>query len=288
MLYEQTSIAIFSSNNTAVILTNIDGEAAYEQIRNMPLRNAPLQHLRTAIARIERGGPSADIETLPFGIPAIDAILPGGGLATAALHEIVGTGIDVEFAAAPALFAAGLLARRPGPVLWVLQRRDLFAPALAAVGLHPDRVIYAEVGGGNGAEALLVMGEGLRHPGLAGVVAEVSARVTLSASRRLHLAAQAGGAMALMLRRSTQAEGAIAAVTRWRIAPAPSGPPISGKPIPGLGPMRWRLELMRCRGGRTGNWIVEACNATGRLGLVSPLADGSAAAPRNEGTSRVA
>ena len=52
---------------------------------------------------------------LPFGIATIDTALPGGGLATAALHEIVGSGIDVEFAAAPALFAAGLLARRPGP-----------------------------------------------------------------------------------------------------------------------------------------------------------------------------
>jgi protein ImuA len=245
-------------------------------------QDIPLHHLRAAIARIERGASTTEGETLPFGIPAIDAALPGGGLPAAALHEITGSGIDVEFAAAPALFAAGLLARRPGPVLWVLQRRDLFAPALAAVGLHPDRVIYAEAG----TEALLVMEEGLRQPGLAGVVAEVSARVTLSASRRLHLAAQAGGAMALMLRRRVQAEGAIAAITRWRIGPAPSAPPVPAAPeIPGLGRMRWRLELLRCRGGRTGAWIVEACDAAGRLDLVSPLADGSAQAPEQ---SRVA
>jgi protein ImuA len=239
-------------------------------------RDASLHHLRAAIARIERAGPAAHAETLPFGVPAIDAALPGGGLPAAALHEISSSGIDIEFAAAPALFAAGLLARRFGPVLWVLQRRDLFEPALAAAGLHPDRVIYAEAGGG--AEALLVMEEGLRQPGLAGVVAEVSARVTLSASRRLHLAAQAGGAMALMLRRRTQTQGAIAAITRWRIGPAPSAPPVPGVPgIPGLGRMRWRLELLRCRSGRTGGWIVEACDAAGRLGLVSPLADRSAA-----------
>jgi hypothetical protein len=30
------------------------------------------------------------------------------------------------------------------PVLWCLRGRDLFAPALARVGLHPDRVIYCE------------------------------------------------------------------------------------------------------------------------------------------------
>ena len=234
-----------------------------------------IEQLRATIARIERDGAPASIDTIPFGIPEIDDALPGGGLAAAALHEIIGSGLDVEFAAAPALFAAGILARRPGPVLWVLERQDLFAPALAAAGLHPSRVIYAEAGRH---DALLVMEEGLRHPGLAGVVAEVSARVTLSASRRLHLAAQAGGAMALMLRRRTQAEGAVAAMTRWRIGPMPSAPPVPEAPgIPGLGRLRWRLELTRCRGGRTGCWVVEACDATGCLGLVSALADGSAA-----------
>lgn len=242
-----------------------------------------LDQLRIAVARMERAGPSPCIDTLPFGIPEIDEALPGGGLATAALHEVTGSGIDIEFAAAPALFAAGLLARRPGPVLWVLQRRDLFAPALAAAGLHPGRVILAEAGGGKGAEALLIMEEGLRHPGLAGVVAEVSARITLSASRRLHLAAQAGGAMAIILRRRPQADGAIAAVTRWRIGPLPSMPPVPRAPhVPGLGRMRWRLELLRCRGGRTGGWVVEACDASGHLGLVSPLVDGSAATAEPE------
>lgn len=237
-----------------------------------------LDHLRATIARIERGTPTPHAQTLPFGIPLIDAALPGGGLATAALHEIAGDGIDLEFAAAPALFAAGILARRPGPVLWVLQQQDLFAPALAAAGLHPARVIYAEAGRQT---ALLVMEEALRHPGLAGVVAEVSARVGLTASRRLHLAAQAGGAIGLLLRRKDQTEGALAAMTRWRIGPQPSAPPIPHAPdIPGLGRPRWRLELARCRGGRTGAWVVEGCDASGRLDLVSELADGSTAAPR--------
>ncbi len=252
--------------------------------------NAPLstlEQLRATVARIERAGVANEAGVLPFGVPELDAALPGGGLPLGALHEISGTGIDQEFAAAPALFAAGILARRPGPVLWVLERQDLFAPALAAAGLHPDRVIYAEA---QHDTALLLMEEGLQHPGLAGVVAEVSARVTLTASRRLHLAAQAGGAFALMLRRSlgrqSQAEGAVAAVTRWRIGPEPSGAhaaspggaPPGGAP-PGLGRMRWRLELTRCRGGQTGGWIMEACDATGRLGLVSPLVDRSAATP---------
>jgi len=55
------------------------------------------------------------------------------------------------------------------------------------VGLHPDRVIYAETH--RGSEVLAVAEEGLRQKGLAGVVAEV-ARLGLTASRRLQLAAE--------------------------------------------------------------------------------------------------
>lgn len=249
---------------------------------------AILEQLRATVSRIEHAGPAGtEAGMLPFGHPGIDAALPGGGLPLAALHEVAGEGIGAEFAAAPALFAAGILARHPGPVLWVLERPDLFAPALAAAGLHPARVIYAEAGRH---EALLAMEEGLRHPGLAGVVAEVSVRVSLTASRRLHLAAQAGGAMALLLRRQVrpvqhkdaEKEGALAAVTRWTLGPSPSAPPVPHAPgTPGLGRQRWRLQLTRCRGGRTGSWVVEACDATGRLGVVPALADGSAAqAPR--------
>ena len=235
-----------------------------------------LDQLRTRIAAIERNSTTTRPDTLPFGIPAIDSMLPGGGLTIAALHEVIGTGMDVEVAAAPALFAAGLLARRTGSVLWVLQRPDLFAPALAAAGLHPNRVIYARAASSN--ETLLLTEEGLRHPSLAGVVSEVFGRVSLTASRRLQLAAQAGGTLALLLRRR-QVEGAVAAVTRWRIGPEPSAPPVLHAPhVPGLGPLRWRLDLLRCRGGQTGSWIVEACDAKGRLGLVSTLADRPVAA----------
>ena len=201
-----------------------------------------------------------------------------------ALHEVAGTGPDTEHAAAAALFAAGVLARLRGPVLWALTRDDLFAPALAGVGLHPDRLIQAEAG----KQVLSVMEEGLRHPGLAGVVGELDGRLTLTASRRLQLAAEASGVTAIVLRRSRRHDDPAlaepnAAVTRWRLAALPSAPPLPHAPppdapdLPGLGRARWRLELLRCRGGDPATWIVEACDATGHLALVAELADRSAA-----------
>ena len=247
-----------------------------------PLPQA-LAALRARIAGIERGTPRRRRVTLPL-LPPIDAALPEGGLALGALHEIVSAGPDIEHGAAAALFIAGILARQRGPVLWAMERADLFAPGLAAAGLHPDRVIYAEAG--KPTLVLQTMEEGLRHPGLAGVVGELGGRLSLTDSRRLQLAAETSGVAAFALRRSRRHDDPAlgepsAAITRWRIAALPSPPPLPHAPqTPGLGRQRWRLDLLRCRGGEAASWIVEACDAKGRLGLVADLADGPAAPER--------
>jgi protein ImuA len=237
-----------------------------------------LRDLREKIARIERGGAVRPGQAVPVGVAAIDRGLPGGGLACGALHEAMGAGPDTEHAAAATLLVAGMLARLPGPVLWVLRQADLFAPGLAGVGLHPDRVIFAEAG----KDVLPAMEEGLRHGGLAAVVGEVVGRLTLAASRRLQLAAEQTGILAVVLRRSQGFDDPAlieptAATTRWRVASLPSPPVLPHAPAtPGLGRARWRLELLRCRGGEPGSWTVEACDATGCLALVADLRDGSA------------
>ncbi|HEX2724885.1 MAG TPA: damage-inducible mutagenesis protein [Beijerinckiaceae bacterium] len=206
---------------------------------------------------------------LPFGVAQIDRRLPGGGLCLGALHEVAQAGPAHAYGALATLFIAGVAARLKGPVLWCLSSRDLFAPGLAAAGLHPDRVIYAETG--KDADVLPVMEEGLRHRGLAAVVGEV-ARTGLKSTRRLHLAAEKSGCTALLLQRwgEAAANRGSAAVTRWRIAPQPS----REHPVPGLGRARWRLELVRVRGGEPASWIVEACDEKGRLAFSPDMADG--------------
>jgi protein ImuA len=240
--------------------------------------------LRERIARIERiharGAASgaargAAEPSIALGIEAIDQALPTGGIRLGALHEAASAGPDTEHATAATLFAAGILARLEGPVLWVLRQADLFAPGLAGVGLQPNRIVFAEAG----KDVLPVMEEGLRHAGLAAVVAEHTGRLSLVASRRLQLAAEQAGILAILIRRSPSFDDPAlneptAAVTRWRIAALPSPPALPHAPdTPGLGRARWKLDLTRCRGGEPGSWIVEACDATGRLGLVSDTAD---------------
>src|ERR1700761_5820229 len=158
-----------------------------------------LTQLRESIARIAhihpRGTPD---RSLPLHIPAIDNALPTGGIRLGALHEAASAGPDTEHAAAATLFIAGILARLTGPVLWVLNQADLFAPGLAAAGLDPTRIVFAEAG----KHVLPIMEEGLRHPGLAAVVAEHTGKLSLVASRRLQLAAEQTGILAILLRRS--------------------------------------------------------------------------------------
>jgi protein ImuA len=98
----------------------------------------------------------------------------------------------------------------------------------------------------------------------------------MTASRRLQLAAEKSGVLALALRRTGAAlADPTAAVSRWRVAALPSTP----LPVAGLGRPRWRIELTRCRaGGEPATWIAEGCDAQGRLGLVADLADRSPAA----------
>jgi protein ImuA len=237
-----------------------------------------LHDLRERIARIEHAhSRDAAVKSIPVGVPAIDLVLPFGGLRRGALHETASAGPDTEHATAATLFTAGILARLDGAILWVLQQPDLFAPGLAAAGLQPDRIIFAEAG----KAVLAAMEEGLRHPALAAVVAELTGRLSLVASRRLQLAAEQSGILAILVRRSRGFDDPVlkqpsAASTRWRIAALPSPPALPHAPdTPGLGRPRWRLELTRCRGGEPGSWIVEAGDATGRLDLVSDISDRS-------------
>ena len=110
-----------------------------------PRPAAEFAALRARIERLEAAGrPRSGV--LPFGVPALDAALPQGGLALGALHEVAGGGDGAVDGAAAALFAAGIAARLPGQVLWCVTRPDLFAPALRQVGLDTDRILSLEAG----------------------------------------------------------------------------------------------------------------------------------------------
>ncbi len=225
-----------------------------------------IEELRDRIAHLE-GGAARRPAVLPFGVRDIDDRLPGGGLSHGALHEIAGGGGGTVDGAAAALFAAGIAARSKGKVLWCLTRPDLFFPALAQAGLHPDRVIFCE--GDKDEDVLASMEEGLSFGGLGAVVGEL-VRLPMVSSRRLQLAAEKSGTMALVVRRwrrQTEASdfgNPTASTTRWRVSVLPS----EELPVAGVGRARWLAELMRVKAGECAEFEIGACDAKGRVCLL--------------------
>src|SRR5438270_2513035 len=259
-------------------------------------RPGRLAALRERIRHIEQ---PASHGVLPFGVAAIDRALPGGGLALGAVHEILGIGGDEEDGAAACGFIAGLLARlRRRPVLWCLKRPELYGPGLLAHGLDPARLVIVTVP--RDEDILWAIEEGLRAPGLGAVIGEIG-RLPLVAGRRLQLAAERSGITAFLLRRWRNSEEAArererpsAAVTRWRIAALPARDIDDPRLRQLIGQPRWRVELLRCRGGVPAQGVlesgvvesgdVEVADATGHVRLSPELADRPAAAvDRKEG-----
>jgi protein ImuA len=234
-------------------------------------RQARLMAVRKRLATLEA---AAGRDVAPFGDPRVDSCLPGGGLALGRWHEAVGEGMEIETAAAAAAFVAALVAplAARGAVVWVMRREDLYAPGLAGLGFPAERLI--QVCAPSEACALAALEDALGAAGVVAAIGEVEA-LDLTAGRRLQLACERGGATGFVIRRrlfggDKAAQGAAAAATRWRIASAPSEP-APGEP--GLGPPRWRVELERCRGGRTGGWIMEKSDGALPLRVVAELGD---------------
>lgn len=272
----------------------------------MPADPQLLQRLRSRIAALERGGSGTphDDDCLPLGVSEIDEHLPWGGLAAGAVHEILDgdgptsnstTKIGGALNGAVTAFAAALAGKaqraRARPIVWIAPRtgprESLYAPGLAGFGLDPADLIAVRVppGGDFAATALWTMEEALRAPTVGLVCAEIE-EMSLTASRRLQLAAETGGGLGLLLRRDTGRDGATlpptASISRWRIAALPGGPAmIAGAEYSNLpGATRWQAELLRARGGRPRSWQLEwsddgqdKSQTAGGFALVSPLRD---------------
>ncbi len=265
-----------------------------------------LDALRERIGAMERLGTGRDgrAGVMPTGVAAIDAHLPWRGLPRGCLHEIVAREGD---GAGPG-FAAYLLARLAafGPVLWLSPRPDAYAPALEQLGRPGWTRRLLLVHARRRDELLWAMEESLHAPGPAAVLGEIAA-ADMVASRRLQLAAETRGATAILLRVGAidaAARAGSVAATRWRAESAPSGElpfpspaeasaeddenelhgpqPIRWAREDEIGPARWSIGLLRCRGGRPNDWLVEKDDETDSLAVVSPLRDGQADA---EGTS---
>lgn len=252
-----------------------------------------LAALRQAVEKIERGEHGAGSATLPLGVAGIDRFLPGGGLASGAVHEVAAAqhgSKPAAFGFALALAALAQSARR-GPAVLVLSRRtfkDFGSPyghGLQKLGLDLRRLIVVETRSDK--DALWAIEETVKSKAALAMVAAALGSDRdlgrhLTESRRLSLAAAATGTP-LVLISSAAGTQASAAVTRWRIgtAAAERGRLGSDKTQP-FARSRWSVALERCRNGRTGQWLIEWDHVAHRFHLAQGLADHASLAGRGE------
>ena len=239
---------------------------AFVSARN---RTKVLEELRRLLPKME--GFSCDVRTLSFGHAALDSYLPQGGLAFAALHEVVPEA-DGDMPAAFG-FIAALLGRIPrgGPLLFAMSARALaqygrlHGHGLNGLGLDPARVLLVETA--DEKQTLWAIEEALRSAAPAAVAGAIEG-LDLKTSQRLHLIAGDSGLPFLLLRPARTLE-ASAAATRWRVGAAEAARDRFGL----VARCRWHLRLERCRNGRPGEWLVEFDHVAHRFSLAAPLAD---------------
>jgi protein ImuA len=225
---------------------------------------------------MEEGAAHETGPCLALGIEEIDAMLCGRHAASpvpaAALHEVrAQTSLDAAAATAFAL-ALGVRALEcgrpqdmPQTLFWIAAKEArgeaglIYGPGLAALGLGKAELIRVFVD--NTADALWAAGEVAAHKGAGLCLLEMRgnpAKADLAFSRRLAMRARQSRVPVIVLRQSG-GEEASAALTRWRVAPAPSALQNAGQG-PGrkwLGPPAFAVTLEKCRGGQPGEWIME-------------------------------
>jgi protein ImuA len=193
---------------------------------------------------------------------SLDRVL-GGGLQTGALHDIVAA--DPRDGAAASAFAAALAirfgrARSRGAFVWIVEDIGAreeglpYAPGLSLHGLDSARLVLVRTI--NVRDTLWVMEEALKCKGVSAVLAETWAKArdySLTVSRRLALAARAGGTAGLLRHASAAGEAdaiTSAAATRFEIAARRSLPvPAAGRGPPLPGPAAWGVRVARMRAG---------------------------------------
>ncbi|WP_246104141.1 ImuA family protein [Mucilaginibacter corticis] len=138
-----------------------------------------------------------------------------------------------------------------GVCVWIGREKHLFAPALATFGVLPHQIIFINLP--KDRDALWVMEEALKCPGLTAVVAELR-EMDFKQSRRFQLAVEHSRVTGFVLRNASAKLSSTACAARWQVKSLPSTE-MNG--LPGLGFMRWQVDLLKVRNGQAGSWSLE-------------------------------
>jgi hypothetical protein len=245
-------------------------------------RSRLIEELRRQVGQWEVSSLSEEA-AFSSSIPGLDRLLPGGRLRYGMLIEWL-SGLARSGAATLSLLAARE-ACRPGGVLVVIDRQQMFyPPAAAGWGIDLNRLLIVHPQSAQ--DELWAAVQSLRSPAVAAMWAMIG-RLDSRAFRRLQLAAQAGRTLGLLLRpayvrdqpswadvrlevagegerRKAEGGGNNAAIYNLQFRAPPAGwscnlqssPPPSPFRLPPSATRRVRVHVLRTRNGRAGSWTT--------------------------------
>ncbi|MFD2872030.1 ImuA family protein [Mucilaginibacter ximonensis] len=186
-----------------------------------------------------------------LGLGPLENAFPNRVFPQHGVHELVCA--NAEQAAASGGLVTGILSmlmQNGGVCVWIGRARRLFAPALAAFGVAPHQVIFISLH--KDKDTLWVMEEALKCSGLTAVVCELR-EMDFKQSRRFQLAVENSRVTGFVLRNAGKL-ASTACAARWQVKSLPSTD-LNG--LPGLGFLRWQVDLLKVRNGHTGSWQLE-------------------------------
>jgi len=232
-------------------------------------RAAIVRQLRERIRRMEHDyARPPERRWIGTGLAALDERLAGGGLPTGSVVELIGSGRACG-GLALATWLTARAASDGGQVVVIDSAGDFYPPAAEQLSLGADRMVLVHPR--REVDALWAAEQSLRSPTVAAVLVTCLWRVEHRQSRRLQLAAEAGGGIGLLVRPvKAQARGRVStAAVRLLVGPTRSEP----------GSVRWLVQVLRCRGGWPSEPVVVGLEDEARDVSVHAAAVGGADEP---------
>lgn len=184
-------------------------------------------------------------------------------LRTKRTHEVMGPG--------SVFFAFALAATQTGPILWVEEdwQEEAINPWGIADFIDPARLLVAKTQ--SQTETLAVAEDALRAGAVDLVMYRLTTSYSLTAGRRLQLAADAGKSMGLGLIQDGM--GNNATETRWHVTPEFDGPEFNGPENDRADSTLQKWELKKNKKGTLGIWHVRWNTSSRSVIVVPPAGD---------------
>ena len=196
-----------------------------------------------------------------LGIPALDALLPGGGVENGSLVEWL---VPADGSGAALLALQGVRLALDGRLVWaVIDSAGEFHPA-AACGWGVPLESLLLLRPSSVADAMWAVEQCLRCPAV-GVTWFSSEQIPDRVVQRWKRAVELGGGVGVLFRPIAAGRRSSWADVRWRVEPQPCAG-AAGRVV--------RVELTFCRGSFAGGGVdLELHDATGDVRVVSALAN---------------